>query len=175
MKTVNLVLIILVIVLLAGNIYLMRKEKPVNITETHTETKTTIPVKTVIIERNLPAIIDTIWVNNESIEIATYKTVIDTNKVTVDLSISYNEKSNVFSLDSSVTALVDSVYVEKEKIVYMPKKIKPIGLTMGLGLSMLEQQYYPQIDAGIKLFNKYSITGTIDTEKKLGIRFGVDF
>jgi hypothetical protein len=62
----------------------------------------------------MPAIIDTIWVNNESIEIATYKTVIDTNKVTVDLSISYNEKSNVFSLDSSVTALVDSIYVEKE-------------------------------------------------------------
>lgn len=175
------VIVVVVLTLIGLSWYFYAKHNDMQIETRNMIFHTTTPVITRIIESNLPAKIDTIYIGSIPHEKASLDTIIVNGKTTVDLSISYDEASNLFSLDTSITSMIDSIYVEKEVIKTITKKPKFIGLTAGIGASMAKNSdgsmdiSSGQIDAGLKIAGKYSITAFVNTEKEIGARFGIDF
>jgi hypothetical protein len=179
-KYVFYLMIILIIAgLLFSTYYFWKKSNPIIIEENTQTYYTTKPIETRIIRESLPTKIDTVYIDGSQNEIAYYETSIDSNNVNVDLSISYDERMNVFSLDHNITTMMDSIYVEKEVVKTITKSPQLIRLTGGI-LTIFESQDETKlknvgIDAGIKIVDKYSITGYINTNKEFGIRLGIDF
>lgn len=157
-----------------------------NITENQTSNTTSHTVQreviTKVVEKNLPAKIDTVFieVRNDVIEyeIAQLDTILVKDKSTVDLSISYNERLNLFSLDSTFNTISDSVHVVTTTEKVITKKPKLIGLTGGIVIGFgnkIEKIDKIGIDAGIKVVGKYSFTIGYDTSKTVFARIGIDF
>ena len=145
-------------------------------TASHTVTRDII---TRIIEKDVPAKIDTVIVFVDS-EKTTYETArLDTTLTkddsSVDLSILYDEYFNTFSINSMFKTRRDSVYVFKETNTVMEKKPKFIGLTSGLRIDFQDEVKDIGIDVGAKFVGKYSISLGFDTRKTASVRFGVDF
>jgi len=173
-------LIVLVVIgLVVASYYYGRKPIPVS-GETVNEYRTTLPVQTTIIRERLPAIIDTVYVDNHAYELASYKEVIDTNKVHIELDVKYNEYSNLFDIRHNISTVRDSIYVERIITKVIDKKHKLIGFTGGTSIGFSDSErdielYSAGIDLGIKLAGKYSASAFIDTKKTFGVRLGVDF
>lgn len=142
--------------------------------DTETIINTTVPVRTNIIREQLPAHIDTVWVDNVSHEVATYSTTIDTNKVHIDLEVKYDEHTNLFNTKHTIIALRDSVY--KEKIVerLIEKKPRFIALSSGMSVDFGEAGINSAgIDAGVLLRGQYQLNAFVTTEKLYGVRVGI--
>ncbi len=169
------VIVAICAVLLVGVYYAgMRNAKVIKVADHETTINTTIPVRTHVIREQLPAVIDTVWIDRISHEVARYSETIDTNRVYVDLNVEYDEYSNLFNIKHSVMALRDSVY--KEKIVerltpYKPRFATPCG---GLGVGFVDKQIdNASIDLGVVFRGRYQTTAYIDTNKRYGARLGV--
>lgn len=141
------------------------------------------PRETRIIRERMPAVIETLWVNREQHEIATWATVIDTNRVSVDIGLRYDEKTNVFDLIRfNARGVRDSIYVEKPIYISVPERPKPVAFTaaLGVGFATDTQDRNPTLrtavlDAGVVILGKYRLTGWADTNLTYGIRMGVDW
>ena len=131
--------------LLFASYYFYSKSNVARVESNSYTYSTTTPVVTKIIREYVKADIDTVWINNQSHEVAYYSATIDTNKVSVDLNIKYDELLNVFSLKTNVISMVDSVCVVKETVKTVITKPKFIGLTSGISIgvkSMDEKMNY---------------------------------
>lgn len=148
--------------------------------------KTTLPVETRIIRESVPAIIETLVVNNEPHGIASYSETIVRDKTTVDLSIKYDISSSLFDVNANIYSVRDSVYVETTKTIDRVFKPKLLGFTasVGAGLDFPSQneQYnisYGDVSAGLKIAGKYSVQSFVaiqDSKKPVyGLRLGIDF
>jgi hypothetical protein len=135
------------------------------------------PAETRIIREHVPAVIETLYVNREAREIATYNAVIDTNQVSVDIGLRYDEASNLFDL------IRFHAVPEKKNVIVSTttnNKPKPFGLTGGVsvGFQKKEDGYglaSAGIDCGVVFAGKYSATAGIDTNGTLSVRLGVNF
>jgi len=136
-------------------------------------------IVTRIIEKDVPAKIDTVivFVDSEKIayETARLDTTLTKDDSSVDLSILYDEYFNTFSINSMFKTRRDSVYVFKETNTVMEKKPKFIGLTSGLRIDFQDEVKDVGIDIGAKFVGKYSISLGFDTRETASVRFGVDF
>lgn len=176
------VLCLIVAGLVLGTYFLVTGKEPPIVVENRTERVTQPTVPTVIRER-MPAVVETLWVNQEPHEIATWNAVIDTNRVSLDISVRYDEKTNLFDLIKlRAVGLVDSIYVERPVRVEVPRKRKALGFTgaVGVGFGTDPEQQQPVLktavlDAGIVIMERYRVTGWGDTAGRYGLRFGVDF
>lgn len=136
-------------------------------------------IVTKIIEKDVPAKIDTVivFVNDEPIahETARLDTTLTKDGSSVDLSILYDEHFNTFSINSMFKTTRDSVYVFKETNTVVEKKPKFIGLTSSLRVDFKDEVKDVGIDIGAKFAGKYSVSFGFDTRKTASVRFGVDF
>lgn len=174
-----LVIFLVVIGLLFLSLYFYSRYVPTKI-ESNSKTYTyTLPVVTKILRQNLPALIDTVWADSTSHEVASYREKVSKGKTSVDFGIRYDERTNLFDVNADITAVVESVFVEKETIKTITRKPKFIGLTGGIsigGSSFTNPQLSQAgIDAGFKFVGKYSATAFINTDKNYGVRLGIDF
>lgn len=113
-----------------------------------------------------PAVIETLFVAGEPHEIARLDTTITNDHVAVDLGIRYDETDNRFDTRVSVT----------QTPIIVPPKLFRLATAVDIGWDGKEG-WNPQvvgIGAGVKIREKYSIMGTINTQGTYGIRFGVD-
>jgi hypothetical protein len=183
-KTAQCLFYILITLLAAGALvgvyYLARRPiPPPVITETVNSTTSTLPVVTKIIRENLPARIDTVFIDNTMYEMAYHTERIERERAIVDLDIEYDERFNLFDIRADVTSFNDSIYVEKiiEKTEYIPRP--PIAFTadMGVGFSGLADvdPEYVSLGAGIKIVDKFRVGVFADTRLTYGLRLGVDF
>lgn len=174
-----LVVFFVVIGLMVLSWYLYSKTPAPSIESNTSIFRYTLPIETRIIRTNLPGKIDTVLVDNTSYEIARYRELIDKGKVKIDFGVEYNERTNLFNIDTQVTALVDSVVIEKEVVKTVVKKPPFLGLTGGLSVGASYDKEIKLsnvgIDAGFKVAGKYSLTAFGTTDKIFGLRFGVDF
>ena len=166
--------------LLFASYYFYSKSNVAKVESNSYTYSTTTPVVTKIIREYIKADIDTVWINNQSHEVAYYSATIDTNKVSVDLNIKYDELLNVFSLKANVISMVDSVFVEKETVKTVIKKPKFIGLTSGISIGVKSMDEKIELsnaglDVGLKFAGKYSVSGYANTDKQYGLRLGLDF
>lgn len=158
------------------------KQKP-DIREHTTTIRTTEPVITKIIEKRVPAVIETMYVQTgESYEMAYYHTKIDTNRVSVDLSVRYNEHSNLFDVAHHIVTQRDSIVIETVKEITITKPPKFIRLATQLGIGLRYDKERSEIRhesadvaLGIKFIDRYSVLAFVDSRKTYGLRFGVDF
>lgn len=145
-------------------------------TASHTVTR---EIVTKIIEKDVPAKIDTVivFVGDEKIahETARLDTTLTKDGSSVDLSILYDEYFNTFSINSMFKTTRDSVYVFNETNTVVEKKPKFIGLTSGLRVDFQDEVKDIGIDIGAKFAGKYSVSFGFDTRKTASVRFGVDF
>lgn len=145
-------------------------------TASHTVTR---EIVTKIIEKDVPAKIDTVivFVDDEKIthETAMLDTTLTKDGSSVDLSILYDEHFNTFSINSMFKTTRDSVYVFKETNTVVEKKPKFIGLTSSLRVDFKDEVKDVGIDIGAKFAGKYSVSFGYDTRKTASVRFGVDF
>jgi hypothetical protein len=145
-------------------------------TASHTVTKEII---TKVIEKDIPAKIDTVIVFVDSKKIAYETARLDTTLTkdgsSVSLSILYDEYFNTFSVNSMFKTTKDSVYVFKETNTVVEKKTKFIGLTSGLRVDFQDEVKDIGIDVGAKFAGKYSVSLGFDTRKTASVRFGIDF
>lgn len=145
-------------------------------TASHTVTR---EIVTKIIEKDVPAKIDTVivFVDDEKIahEIARLDTTLTKDGSSVDLSILYDEHFNTFSINSMFRTTRDSVYVFKETNTVVEKKPKFIGLTSSLRVDFNDEVKDIGIDVGAKFAGKYSVSFGFDTRKTASVRFGIDF
>lgn len=136
-------------------------------------------IVTKIIEKDVPAKIDTVivFVGDEKIahETARLDTTLTKDGSSVDLSILYDEYFNTFSINSMFKTTRDSVYVFNETNTVVEKKPKFIGLTSGLRVDFQDEVKDIGIDIGAKFAGKYSVSFGFDTRKTASVRFGVDF
>lgn len=145
-------------------------------TASHTVTR---EIVTKIVEKDVPAKIDTVivFVDDEKIayETARLDTTLTKDGSSVDLSILYDEHFNTFSINSMLKTTRDSVYVFKETNTVVEKKQKFIGLTSGLWVDFGDDVKDVGIDIGAKFAGKYSVSFGYDTRKTASVRFGIDF
>ena len=137
------------------------------------ETTTIVnPVQTKIIYRSLPAEIVVV----DGHEIATLDTTL-TNKdktATADLRLRYDEKDNLFDIDAKLTS---------QQITKIIKDKPPfIGLCAGVGIGILNVDSLStfglqsaDIEAGVTFAGKYDLRAFVNTEKTVGVRFGIRF
>jgi hypothetical protein len=136
---------------------------------------TTLPVQTKIIYKNLPGKVVIV----DGHEVASIDTLLTSpdKKTTIDLGVRYDEQSNLFDLDTTISTTRDSIYIEK--IIDRTPKPKFIGFTTAVGVGFNGKDGinpdYVCLDAGIKFLHKYNTTLYADTRKTFGVRFGVDF
>ena len=152
----------------------LRNAKVIKVADTETTINTTLPIRTNIIREQLPAKIDTVWVDRISHEVATYSEIIDTNRVYIDLNVEYDEYSNLFNIKHSIMALRDSVY--KEKIVERFTEHKPpfAAFCSGLSVGFRENQINnATVDVGAVFRGRYQATAFVDTDKRYGARLGI--
>lgn len=132
-----------------------------------------------IIEKDIPAKIDTVivFVDSEKIiyETASLDTTLTKDGSSVTMSILYDEYFNTFSVNSMFKTTKDSVYVFKETNTVVEKKPKFIGLTSGLSVDFQDEVKDIGIDVGAKFAGKYSVSLGFDTRKTASVRFGIDF
>lgn len=154
-------------------------------TITNNTHKTTLPVETKIIRENVPAKIDTVFVDGRLYEVASHRELINENNVSVELDIEYSEYNKLFDIRHNIRTVRDSIYVEKivDRVVeHRPAFLRPImGMSIGTG-SIGENKYnvsYGDVSAGIKISDKYStqvFAGFRESQKPVyGIRLGIDF
>lgn len=175
-------LVLLTAGLVTGTYLVVSKRQPEVVVEQRTERITTPKVTTVIREL-IPAVVETVWVNREPHEIATWTAVVDTNQVNLDISLRYDEKTNIFDLVKlRAVGIADSVYIEKPVPVEVPRPRRWLGFTgaIGVGFGMAAEPERPELqtavlDAGIVLYERYRVTGWGDTAGRYGLRFGIDF
>ncbi len=159
---------------------------PAQITTNEYTEHTTIPVVTKIIEKNVPAVIETLFVDGHNYELAKYSATIDTNKVSVALDIEYDEKDNTFDVRHNITAIRDSVYHEKITEIIKEQKPPLIRLTGSIGAGFEKDAgdnvYRVQggdFSIGVKFVNKYSVMPFVavreDKKPLYGLRLGIDF
>lgn len=145
-------------------------------TASHTVTR---EIMTRIIEKDIPAKIDTVivFVDSEKIiyETASLDTTLTKDGSSVTMSILYDEYFNTFSVNSMFKTTKDSVYVFKETNTVVEKKPKFIGLTSGLSVDFQDEVKDIGIDVGAKFAGKYSVSLGFDTRKTASVRFGIDF
>lgn len=164
----------------------VRRSPAIELKEVTNSYHTTTPVITKIIQNNVPAEIETLFVDGQNYEIARYHAEIDTNKVNVSLDIKYNERSNVFDIRHNVTAMRDSVYFEKiiEKTIKSKPKFIRLSGDIGVGIEEFKSASNINIASGdialgIKLIDKYSFKPYIHFRENnvplYGVRLGVDF
>jgi hypothetical protein len=145
------------------------------------QVKVSEPWEARISKKNEPAVIETLWVNREQHEIATWAAVIDTNRVSVDIGLRYDEKGNIFDLIRfNARGVRDSIYVEKPIYISVPERPKPVAFTAALGVGWGKAAGETELqsavlDAGVVIMGKYRLTGWADTDLRYGIRMGVDF
>jgi hypothetical protein len=147
------------------------------------QVKVSEPWEARINKKNEPAEIEIKGTGEEAHEIATWAAVIDTNRVTVDIGLRYDEKTNVFDLIRfKARGVRDSIYVEKPIYISVPERPKPVAFTaaLGVGFATDTQDRNPTLrtaalDAGVVIIGKYRLTGWADTNLTYGIRIGVDF
>lgn len=173
---VFIVLAVMVAGLLGWMVYLYyRQPAP----ETNTSVQVhhiTRPVETKIVREHLPARVDTVYINNEPHPIARYSETIEKEKTKVDLSIAYDERLREFSVDTKITSLIDSVFVEKEILRTIEKKPKFLGLMAGVQVGAGDGQLANAgLDVGVKFVGKYSLSAFVNSDRIYGVRFGVDF
>lgn len=175
------VILMLAIALVIAIGVAVKKQPPAKVTETTNTYRISEPVVTKIIRENVPAVIETLIVNNEPHGIASYRDSIKKDKTTVDLDIKYDIADNLFDVNAGIYSVRDSVYTETIKTI--EKTIKPrfLGLTTAVGVGFSKPPgkeiglKQADISAGLKLAGKYSLSAFADTEKTFGLRFGVDF
>lgn len=159
---------------------------PAQITTNEYTEHTTIPVVTKIIEKNVPAVIETLYVDGHNYEVARYSAVIDTNKVTIGLDIKYDEYSNLFDIRHNITTIRDSVYYEKVTEIIRDKPaqfVKVVGsIGVGFEKGAGDNQYRVtggDIALGVKFVNRYSVLPFValreDKKPFYGLRLGIDF
>ena len=165
MSKKTLLLIILLLILLLSviwNVVQLKKakqpdKKAENIPNTITHTQ--------VIYKQVPAVVETLLVNDVPREYATLEAEKDTNDVHLSLKVGYDELDNKFDVKTDI-------YSTKQKI-----KPKTVQLTSSLGIGFGSQGLDPDYavaDMGVKIKN-YRITAFADTKKTYGIRLGVDF
>lgn len=159
---------------------------PAQITTNEYTEHTTIPVVTKIIEKNIPAVIETLYVDGHNYEIAKYSTVIDTNKVTIALDIRYDEYSNLFDIRHNITTIRDSVYYEKITEIIRDKPVQFARIVGSIGVGFEKgagnNQYHVaggDIALGVKFIDRYSLLPFVavreDKKPLYGLRLGIDF
>lgn len=176
------VLAIMVAGLVLGTYFLVKGARPPIVVENRTE-RVTQPTVTTVIRERMPAVVETLWVNREAHEVATWAAMVDTNRVSVDIALRYDEKTNIFDLIRlRAVGLEDSVYVQKPVRVEVPRPRRWLGFTgaVGVGFGADPQAGKPTLqtavlDAGIVILERYRVTGWADTNLTYGIRMGVDF
>lgn len=135
-------------------------------------TETVVDVKEIVI----PAKIDTIYVEGEvHHEIAQMDTLIAKDNARVDLSVSYDTLVKVFSMDLNVEVDRDSVLVYKEIQSFV--KVKPSFVKPMIGASILygQDSNTLMIDAGVRVANRFYLSGIIASDNSIGLRLGIDF
>lgn len=158
-----------------------RKQPPAKITEVTNTYRVSEPVLTKIIRKDVPAVIETLFVNNELRSIASYSETIKKDKTTVDLDVKYDIAGNLFTVDVGVYSVRDSIYVETVKTIEKMIKPKLVGLTGAIGIGFEKNNdgqvglSKSDIALGVKFVNQYSVLAFVDTRKTFGLRFGVDF
>lgn len=162
--------LVLAVVLFASGFLISRSIRPAS--PPSVIHRTTVPVRTTIIREQLPARIDTVYVNGDPQAVASYREVITEGKATVDLDVKFNKSTDMFSVKTDISVLSDSIYVEKN-IYHKPKFLRPtIAIGTGFSSGGLD---YTAIDAGLIIANKYRITAFASTDQTYGVRLGVDF
>lgn len=153
----------------------------------HTETNVTVahhtlPVEERIIWKQLPAIIDTIYIDGTAHEVARYSETRKQDNATVAVDVSYDTRDRLFSLDMDIKTVRDSVVVEKEVIKTVIKKEKPpwVALTGGLsvGADRIDddtRDIVAGVDLGLRFANRYTVSAFATTGRVYGIRVGIDF
>jgi len=182
--------IILILAVIASYVVVYRLARkpvpPAQITTNEYTEHTTIPVVTKIIEKNIPAVIETLYVDGHNYEVARYSAVIDTNKVTIDLDIKYDEYSNLFDIRHNITTIRDSVYYEKVTEIIREKPVQFVKVAGSIGVGFEKgagnNQYRVaggDIALGVKFVNRYSVLPFVavreDKKPLYGLRLGIDF
>lgn len=179
------VVLILIIVVLAGllslSVYLYYNQpRPEQRTEV-TVHRVSYPVETRIVEKSVPAVIDTVYIDNQEHVIAKYKERLERDRTTVDLDVAYDERVREFSVDAHIVSVVDSVYVEKEVVKVVERKAKFVGLMSGVFVGANRNEdggvrlASVGLDVGVKFVGKYSVSAFVMTDKTFGVRLGLDF
>lgn len=165
--------------LLLGAYYLGRRPPINTYTEVTHEHHTVTPVETKIIYRNVPAELETLYVDGHEYIYARHHAVIDTNKVHVEVDIGYDELKKTFDVSHRVNTQRDSVYVEKIVTITQAPKPKLLGLTAALGVGFQASDAldptHASFDFGVKIVDKYRATLFVDTRQTYGLRLGIDF
>jgi hypothetical protein len=176
------IILVLAIALVVAIGFAVKKQPPAKVTEITNTYRVSEPVVTKIIRQNVPAVIDTMLVNNKPHGIASYTETIKKDKTTVDLDIKYDLTDRVFDVNAGIYSVRDSVYVETIKTIEKTIKHKFIMFTGAIGVGFEKDDTSGQIGLansdvalGIKLANRYSVCAFVDTRKSFGMRFGVDF
>lgn len=182
--------IILILAVIASYVVVYRLARkpvpPAQITNNEYTKHSTLPVVTNIIEKNVPAVIETLFVDGHNYELAKYSATIDTNKVSVAIDIEYDEKDNTFDVRHNITAVRDSVYHEKITEIIKEQKPPLIRLTGSIGAGFEKDAgdnvYRVQggdFSIGVKFVNRYSVMPFVavreDKKPLYGLRLGIDF
>lgn len=172
--------------LVTGTYYLSRPRRPVVIEQVTRQV--TQPTVTTVIRERMPAVVETLWVQGQPHEIATWAAIIDTNRVHLDMAVRYDSRDKVFDLVKlKAVGLVDSVYVSGPTVVKeVERKRKLLGVTGALGIGWvkpdpLDEAADPRrpvnavLDAGVVIKERWRVTGWGDTQGQFGLRLGVDW
>lgn len=162
--------------------YLLSRRQPEVVVEQRTE-RITAPTVTTVIRERMPAVVETLWVNQEPHEVANWAAILDTNKVSLDIALRYDEKTNIFDLVKlRAVGLADSVFIEKPVRVEVPRSRRLLGFSgaVGLGFGTDTETKRPTLqtatlDAGIVIQERWRITGWGDTDGRYGLRLGADW
>ena len=171
--------------LVTGTYYLSRPRKPVVIEQVTRQV--TQPTVTTVIRERMPAVVETLWVQGEPHEIATWAAIIDTNRVHLDMVVWYDTHEQVFDLVKlNAVGLVDSVYVSGPAVVKeVERKRKFLGVTGALGIGWakadpLDEGADPRrpvnavVDAGVVIKESWRLTCCGDSQGQFGMSLGVD-
>lgn len=176
------IILILAVALVVAIGFAVKKQPPAKVTEITNTYRVSEPVVTKIIRENVPAVIETLIVNNEPHGIASYAETIKKDKTTVDLNVKYDLADNTFDVNAGIYSVRDSIYSETVRTIERTIKPKFVGLTGSVGVGFGKDSSGNQfslsssdIAVGAKFVGRYSVSVFADTRSIYGLRFGVDF
>ncbi len=180
-KLLPYIIILILVIVLVIVIGLAGKKQQVPVIREVTNTyRVSEPVVTKIVRENVPAVIETLLVQDRPHEVAVYRDTVRKDKTTVDLDVCYDVYERSFDVNADIYSVRDSVFVMKEMVRETTVKPKLLGFASELGVNFEQDNgsvglASVDVGVGVKIAGRYSIYAVVDTRRTVGLRFGVDF